>query len=1306
MKMLKITRLALLSFLFSCLALFAAETARVTNLTATPRTPWNGLVDITYSLECDTPDAAIFVSFQGFDYDRNKSIPMTALTGDGAGGELLPAGGPYHIVWDSANDWPEGHSSELTVTATAEVKEQTVDFTSDYLVVDLNTGAVTSSSTGPDLSDDTCRTTELWLRRIPKGTFTMGSPEGEVGRKPNETLHRVTLTEDFYIGVFEMTQKQYSLIYGSNPSYYKGDTRPVENVSYDTIRGTGSTAGNGWPTYGHAVDNDSFLGKLRAKTGLTFDLPTEAQWEYACRAGTTTALNTGGILTSPEQDPAMDEAGRYYHNQNDGKGGYSTEHTRVGSYLSNAWGLYDMHGNVSEWCLDWYDNLDASAATNPTGYWGTDRYIHVKRGGCWGSAAYGCRSALRTWREPSASNDRHGFRIVLLPHNPDYLVIDLNTGAVTPSSTGPDLSDNACRTSELWLRRIPKGSFIMGSPNTEIGRQTNETQHQVTLTEDFYIGVFEITQKQYSLIYGSNPSKYYGDTRPVESVSYDTIRGTESTAGAGWPNYGHAVDNGSFLGKLRAKTGLTFDLPTEAQWEYACRAGTTTAINTGKNLTSTRQDPAMDEAGRYYYNQNDGKGGYSSNHTSVGSYLPNAWGLYDMHGNVSEWCLDWYQEDLSSSAVTDHKGPSSGNSRVFCDGNFDSSATGCRSATRGGVDPPRGLVSVGFRVVLLLTAEEENPEPWPEPDFTSDYLVVDLNTGAVTSSSTGPDLSDDTCRTTELWLRRIPKGTFTMGSPEGEVGRDSTETQHQVTLTEDFYIGIFEITQKQYSLIYGSNPSKYKGDTRPVESVSYDTIRGTGSHNGAGWPACGHAVDEDSFLGKLRAKTGKTFDLPTEAQWEYACRAGTTTALNTGKNLTSDTEKQDSAMDEAGRYECNQNDGKGSYSSNHTKVGSYLPNAWGLYDMHGNVGEWCLDWWKSDLGSFPVTDPKGPINDSQRVVRESGWYNVAWLCRSARRSSGSPSFGSDNDGFRVVLLLTADAEEPEPTPEPEFTSDYLVVNLNTGAVTPSSTGPDLSDDTCRTTELWMRRIPKGTFTMGSPEGEQLGWGGDGYKETQHQVTLTKDFYIGVFEITQKQYSLIQGSNPSYYKGDTRPVDKVSYDTIRGTGSPNHVVKGGPFLGILNAMTGLTFDLPTEAQWEYACRAGTTTALNTGKNCSKSAMDEAGRYNDNNKDGKSKYEQHAKVGSYLPNAWGLYDMHGNVLEWCLDSGPVEPGSSAVTDPKGSNSGSSRMMRGGSWLKDAWYCRSARRVGGQRSYDNGEPAYWHALYDYGFRVVLLP
>ena len=404
MKTLIITRLAFLSFLFSCLALLAAENARVVNLVATPRTPWNGLVDITYSLECDTPDDAMAVSFQGHDRDWDESVPMTSFTGDGAAGELLQAGGPYHIVWDSAADWPGGHSSEFTVTATAEAKENWPR----YLVVDLNTGAITTSSAGPDLSDDTCRTTELWLRRIQKGTFTMGSPDTEVGRFSSETQHQVTLTEDFYIGVFPITQKQFFLVYGSNPSNYQGDTRPVEKINYGILRG--ESKGAGWP-FSNEVDEDSFLGKLRAKTGRDFDLPTEAQWEYACRAGTTTALNTGKNLTWPSQDSAMDEAGRYLSNQKDGRGGYS-EHTKVGSYLPNAWGLYDMHGNVRECCLDWYQkDLGNSAVTDPKGpATGTER---SDRGGSFFFYAQHCRSATRNKLSPLGSSPFLGGRVAL-----------------------------------------------------------------------------------------------------------------------------------------------------------------------------------------------------------------------------------------------------------------------------------------------------------------------------------------------------------------------------------------------------------------------------------------------------------------------------------------------------------------------------------------------------------------------------------------------------------------------------------------------------------------------------------------------------------------------------------------------------------------------------------------------------------------------------------------------------------------------------------------------------------------------------
>ncbi|MBP5672513.1 MAG: formylglycine-generating enzyme family protein [Victivallales bacterium] len=279
-----------------------------------------------------------------------------------------------------------------------------------------------------------------------------------------------------------------------------------------------------------------------------------------------------------------------------------------------------------------------------------------------------------------------------------YLIVDLTTWTFSYSAFPPNMNDGRCRTTELWLRKIPKGRFVMGAPEDEVGRDFDETSHDVELTQDFYIGVFQCTQKQWELVMGDNPSKYKGVCRPVENVTYDMIRGME--AGAGWPANGHAVDGSSFMGRLRKMTGLTFDLPTEAQWEYACRAGMTTALNSGMNLTSTFLDVNMNELGRYYYNQNDGKGGFSE-HMMVGSYMPNGWGLYDMHGNVWEWCLDWYG---GYNAVTDPVG------RKICSWIYDRCCRGgswrnlagnCRSAHRGYVSPSYGADNIGFRIALI-----------------------------------------------------------------------------------------------------------------------------------------------------------------------------------------------------------------------------------------------------------------------------------------------------------------------------------------------------------------------------------------------------------------------------------------------------------------------------------------------------------------------------------------------------------------------------------------------------------------------------
>ncbi len=399
----------LLCLAFACLA----ESPRVVSVKVEPRWPWNGLVDITCDMTGVAGNLRYTFQLKGYDRERNQEVAMRTLSLDGgksfatyADGKVVGLDGAsvQRFTWNAGQDCPTLNTASFTVSVGVKVQAYI------YLVVDLSTGRSRYANEAPDLSGDTCRTTELWLHWIPAGTFTMGSPEDELGRISGEIQHEVTLSKGYWMGIFEVTQRQWSLLMGSNPSSYQGDTRPVECVSYNDIRGT--EKGAGWPSGGHEVDAESFLGKLRTKTGLAFDLPTEAQWEYACRAGTTTALNSGKNLTATGECPNMAEVGRYTYNRFDGKEGYG-EHTKVGSYPPNAWGLYDMHGNVCEWCLDWYGLYPSSAVTDPQGpRSGGHRAI---RGCDWRYNAQYCRSAIRGYGNPSSEGGSLGFRVALRP---------------------------------------------------------------------------------------------------------------------------------------------------------------------------------------------------------------------------------------------------------------------------------------------------------------------------------------------------------------------------------------------------------------------------------------------------------------------------------------------------------------------------------------------------------------------------------------------------------------------------------------------------------------------------------------------------------------------------------------------------------------------------------------------------------------------------------------------------------------------------------------------------------------------------
>ncbi|MBO7434912.1 formylglycine-generating enzyme family protein, partial [bacterium] len=571
----------------------------------------------------------------------------------------------------------------------------------------------------------------------------------------------------------------------------------------------------------------------------------------------------------------------------------------------------------------------------------------------------------------------------------DYLVFDLTTSSVRASSVGPNLSSDDCRTKELWMRRIEPGTFNMGSPSGELGRESDETQHSVAITEPYYIAVFETTQKQYKDITGADHNRVHvGDTLPDEYICYRELRGDQ--LGAQWPS-GSDVDatyqgKPTFFYALREKfnNNFLFDLPTEAMWEYACRAGSTTALNNNTDLSSAAEDPNMNAVGWYLYN--------AANQTyAPGQKVPNAWGLYDMHGNVWEWCLDWYA-GFDGADEADPKGPLSGDTRVIKSGSWYQYAQSCRSAERrGNPDWHPGDDYIGFRIALLPPVKK--------------YMVVDLSGGTGASSYPVSYLSSvpeggwgDEYKTTKLVLRLVQPGTFTMGSPSGEIGRDTSATgelQHQVTLTKPYYIGIFEMTQGQYKCITGNNPAdRVIALDHPVNEVSYDMIRGT--NQGQNWPADNN-VDSDSFMGVMRAKTGLTFDLPTEAQWEYACRAETTTALNSGKDLTNATVCPN--MAEVGRYTHNTTDGKGNYF---VAPGQYLVNNWGIYDMHGNLAELCLDYY-AGYSADSQTDPKGPSTGTLRVQRGGDWEDIASECRSARRVGIDSNYHHQTFGFRVVV---------------------------------------------------------------------------------------------------------------------------------------------------------------------------------------------------------------------------------------------------------------------------------------------------------------
>jgi formylglycine-generating enzyme required for sulfatase activity len=475
---------------------------------------------------------------------------------------------------------------------------------------------------------------------------------------------------------------------------------------------------------------------------------------------------------------------------------------------------------------------------------------------------------------------------------------------------------------------------------------------------------------------------------------------------------------------------------------------------------------------------------------------------------------------------------------------------------------------------------------------------------------------------------KVPKGIFWMGG-----GSSAKPPAKQVEIKEDFELAAYTVTQEQWLALMGNNPSWFSrtgtgkqrvGDVAdadlkrfPVEQVSWDDVQ--------------------EFVKKLNEREkgkGWLYRLPTEAEWEYACRNALTTKEDCSFDFYFEKPTNDLSSKQAnfnGDFPAGQA-AKGPNLGRPTMVGSYPPNKLGLYDMHGNVWQWCSD---------KVNAKTGPL----RLRRGGSWPRGGPDCAAASRNLGAQAGGDAYRvvGFRLARVASDDKEDP------------LI-----GA-------------------MKFVKVPKGTFWMG----------GSSAKPPTKQVEIKEDFELAAYTVTQEQWQALMGYNPSWFSrsgsgnqrvGDVAdadlkrfPVEQVSWDDVQ------------EFVKKLNEREkgkGWLYRLPTEAEWEYACRNASTTK----EDCSfdfyfdKPTNDLSSKQANFNGDVPA--GQAAKgpnlgrpkmVGSYPPNKLGLYDIHGNVWQWC-------------SDKVNAKNGPLRVRRGGSWPRGGPDCAAAsRNLGAQAGGD---------------------
>jgi formylglycine-generating enzyme required for sulfatase activity len=480
---------------------------------------------------------------------------------------------------------------------------------------------------------------------------------------------------------------------------------------------------------------------------------------------------------------------------------------------------------------------------------------------------------------------------------------------------------------------VPKGCFQMGSNSNE---ENSAPLHEVCV-DGFWMGKYEVTQAQWKKIMGNNPLEIKGDNLPVYDVSWNDVQ--------------------TFISKLKLQPGYRFSLPTEAQWEYAARSG-------GKNQKYAGGNDIDSVA---WYESNSGDIFHM-----VGTKASNGLGIYDMSGNVWEWCEDVYDENAYSKHGRNNPVMSSGSSdHVSRGGSFFESSDYMNTTFRSWDNVSFSII--GFRLCLsrvrqssssdkeATITEPKQEQPLQESETLSQPASSPDKEMAITEPKPGQPWKDPVTGIEFVW---VPKGCFQMGSNSGEADEKPV---HEVCV-DGFWMGKYEVTQGQWEKIMGDNPSSFKsGDDYPVEEVSWE--------------------DTKKFISKLKQQPGNRFSLPTEAQWEYAARSGGKDQKYAGGNN----------IDSVAWYLSN------SGGKTH-RVGTKASNGLDIYDMSGNVSEWCEDVY--DKKAYPKHDRNNPVvtsGSSSCVLRGGNWLSTSYTLRSARRYSHFTDRRDEFIGLRLCL---------------------------------------------------------------------------------------------------------------------------------------------------------------------------------------------------------------------------------------------------------------------------------------------------------------